>query len=478
MPSDEGLIHRHAWVWDALPADCHAALAEGDPTLRRYLDDSGLREPRGAATPDALVAELPRDADTRHLAGALERFPQIDFVAVAVGGGEPGAPAPVSVPVRALQLLLSPLESASAARVARRVERLLRSHGYLTRRSATGDRSRKHGLGPGGWRARRRVPIGWVVSAGRERRRSVVEAAIEAAATAGELTLTRASATVYESGKLMIDLVGADGRRYIMRLAAGPAREALVHSLDAIDAVAAAMPAPDVLERLALPVARGPIGPAEFSLEPTIAGSPPPSVSRRAADDALAFLVALRKAPTAATDGLAKPDVAAQAERLAPFVDASERPGLERVARELEQRVGPLAGGLAHGDFWRENLIVRDDRLTGVIDWEWAVSEALPMLDLFDFLTLGDRQVSHATPGVRLTRHLWRLREQGHPLIERYCAATGVPNDARTLEGLMAAYWLDRTSRELLPWWDRLQRDGWLERNVREPLAMLVAAGW
>jgi|GEM_PF-4238361 len=474
-PPPNALLQRHAWLWDALPADCAEVACEGDPALRAYLDECGLGAPEGAGPP-VLAIETPAGggAAGRRLAAVS---PQVEFVAVAVGGGAPGTPRQLPAIARAAQLAASPLTTLRSALTALRAKRRLRRGRPLTALAPTGDRSRKHGLGRGGWATRRRVPAGWVLTASSRPRRSFVGAAIARAEAELGTPLRRRCAEVYESGKLQLELSAAGGERYLLRLGAGPARASLADSIEAVEAIAAPPAEPGIVDRIVLPVAGGECGPVLFSLEPSIDGRPPDRVGGALGEDAFAFLVGLRRSEAAA---LRPATIGEQADRLLPFLSAPEKAGLGRIAARVEGTVSGLRGGIGHGDFWRENLLCAGGRLRAVIDWEWAVADALPLLDLFDFLALSGRQRSQPTPGVRFTGWLWPELSAGRvdPSIARYCEATGTPGESEALQALAVAYWLDRASRELQPWWDRLQREGWIERNVREPLALLLAAGW
>jgi hypothetical protein len=470
---------RHAWLWDTLPADCTEVAGYGDVALRAYLDECGLPAPADC-DPAVLAVEMPASGDAPCLRRLAAAPPSTGFVAVAVGGGAPDTPKRVPAVVRAMELLAAPLVAARSAATALRVRRRLRPGRPVVAWAPTGDRSRKHGIGSGGWVARRRVPIGWTLTASSRRRPSVVEAAIASAEEGLGTALRRQGATAYESGKLLVDLRTDRGGRYVLRLSAGPCQQPLARSIDAVEAVAAPPAEAEIASRIVLPVAKGECGPVLFALEPIVDGKPPGSMDGDLGEQAFAFLVGLRAGQTDPTASLRPTPLAEQSARFLPFLSEAERAGLHRIAARVEDTVSELRGGIGHGDFWRENLIARGGRLAAVVDWEWAVQDALPLLDLFDLLTVAGRRRTQPTPGIRFTAQLWPGLSAGKidPSIARYCEATGVPGDREILEALSVAYWLDRASRELLPWWDRPQREGWIERNVREPLAVLVDAGW
>ena len=473
-------LHRHAWVLDSLPTGTEGVAGRGDPSLDAYLEACGLGL-KGGASADAIVAEVPAGASRDSLMAALDPA-GAELVAVAVGGGRPGPPAALPRPLRALQLLGSPAVAARAAVTARRAAALLRGHGFEVRWSATGDRSRRYGIGRRGWVPPRRPPLGWTLTASRgQPRPSIVADTIAAAGRQAGTELRRRRATVFESGKFLVEAGDAGGEDLVLRLAAEPTAQPLADSADCLLAIAAVSADRRLLDRFALPRARGRCGPAEFSLEPALRGTPPRRLTARFEAQALDFLVALRDVAAPAAPALEGPTLELQVERmLEVLAEEDERAAVRRVGAEIETRVGDLRGGIGHGDFWHENLLERDGDLIGVVDWEWCSRDALPMIDLFDFLALSQGRVNQPTPGVRFTALLWPLSRAGRPetAVERYCRLTGVPADQATLEALAAAYWLDRASRELLPLWGRRERPDWIATNIRRPLAQLREAGW
>ena len=480
-PGVDSPLHRHAWILDSLPTRTEAVIGRGDPTLDVYLEACGLAAADDARA-DAVVAEVPAGAGPERLLAAVEPA-GADLVAVAIGGGPPGPP-PTGVPrpLRALQLLGSPAVAARAAITARRAAALLRERGFEVAWSATGDRSRRYGIGRRGWAPPSRPPLGWALTASRgESAPSIVADALAAAGRQAGTELRRRRAAVLESGKVLVEARSAGGEDLILRLAADPTAQPLADSADCLLAIAAASDDRRLLDRFALPRARGRSGPTEFSLEPALPGGPPRQLTHGFEEQVLGFLVALRGVATPAAPALTGPSPELQVERMLGVLDdCGERAAVRRVAAEVESRVGALRGGIGHGDFWHENLLERNGDLVGVVDWEWCSREALPMIDLFDFLALSQGRVTQPTPGVRFTALLWPLAQAGgaEALVQDYCRQTGVPGDQATLEGFAAAYWLDRASRELLPLWGRRDRPDWIAANVRQPLALLREAGW
>lgn len=323
-------------------------------------------------------------------------------------------------------------------------------------------------------------PVGAIVT-GRtklEARPNFIEVATERAGRTLGTRLIRRSASVFETGKLGVELTDPEGRGYYLWLAAGPAREELSRRREAVQAILRVEPPAAIRARILEPIAVGRVGPLDYVLEPSVSGVHPLRLTPRLWDDCLAFLTALyrlpREAPTLGLGGI-WPDLDSGAEFLADHVGAEERRTLERVRREIEDRVGgvPLGGG--HGDFWRENLIVRRGRLRAVLDWEWAGVDSLPLLDLMDLIAyFGFRRMRGLTPGTAFTEVLWPLAQGGgDQRIRLYCADTGTPCDVRTLEGLTMAHWLLRTARAGLNRVERMGYRRWFDDNIAVPLTQL-----
>ena len=159
------------------------------------------------------------------------------MVSIAVAGGRVAPPRAVPTVLRMGQLLLSPLQTASALAEARKARRALKDVGLESTRIATGDRSRsRYGLGRGGWLRRLRTPVGFVLTGSRgPRAPSLLDTAIDRAREAAGMPLERLSTTVFESGRVMVCLRAPDGESFFMRLAAGPSRRQLDVSLDALE---------------------------------------------------------------------------------------------------------------------------------------------------------------------------------------------------------------------------------------------------
>jgi hypothetical protein len=486
------LVQRHSWIWAVLPPDCRLIRCEGDPELAEALREAGFELVEGTSAsagasgrgaPDAVLITAQGDAAVSALSRAAATLRPGGIVAIPVAGGSPSPPRPVSRAVRAIQLVGSAFTALSAELAARRTAEAMRRMGLDVWRVLTGERVQmRYGLGRGGWIRRLRLPVGSiVVGAVGERRRSLVEAAIEHAAHELGKPLVPRSTNVFASGKLGLELADSDGAGYYLWLAAGSARDEVDRRRNAVEAILRSAPPAAVRDRIVAPLAAGDVGPAKYSVEPKVSGAHPLRMTSRLWDDCLEFLIALHRLPLqepALALAGTWPDLDLATDFLARHVEPEERSILERVHRAITDRVGDLPGGGGHGDFWRENLIVRRGRLRAVVDWEWAGRDSLPMLDLMDLVGhLGFRRSRALQPGPTFTEVLWPLaRRGGNEPIRLYCTETGTPRDPRTLEGVAMAHWLLRTARAGLNLEDRLRDPSWFGDNVAVPLTQLREA--
>jgi Phosphotransferase enzyme family len=479
------LVQRHSWVWAVLSPDSKLVWCDGEPELAELLREAGLQVVEGeaasagiadGATLDAILIVAEGDAAASAASAASEAAGKLGrgcLVAIPVGGGSSSITGTVSRPVRALQLGASAFTAISTELAARPIAGALRRADLEVSRVLTGERARpRYGLGRGGWFRRLRFPVGSiVVGTAPERRPSVIEVATVRASQALGRPLARRSTNVFASGKLGIEVIDAKGAVYYLWVAAGSAREEVERRTEAVRSILRGNSPPAVRDRVVEPIAEGRVGPADYVLEPKVAGRHPIRMTQPLWEDCLEFLTALHRLDAPGLRA-GEPDLAAGTEILSRHVGSEERRALERLRLEITERLHGLRLGGGHGDYWRENLIVRRGRLRAVLDWEWASVDSLPLLDLLDLIGhLGWRNMRAFDPGPTFTNVLWPLAKRGgDERVRDYCASTGTPSDLRTLEALTLAHWLLRTARFGSARVERLQSRDWMGNNVLGPL--------
>ncbi len=262
-----------------------------------------------------------------------------------------------------------------------------------------------------------------------------------------------------------------------LRVAIGPAHRQLERAHAALDALASAAPPPEVTRLVPWSLARGSLGLATWSLETTLPGERvPPAVGARLSERCVEFLAELHPL---ARDGAGARPLSEDAEVIAVAAGRAGGAWLPAFAAAVEERLSDLPRGFGHGDFWSGNLLTDGGELTGVVDWDAAGPGRLPLLDLLHLRLSAHRSRTRELLGPGLVSFLlpW-ARGGGDSLTRTYCRRLGLKLGARSLEDLVAAYWIDRIAHELEMYADRVRRPFWMAQNVHRVLAVLAAGSW
>jgi Phosphotransferase enzyme family len=256
----------------------------------------------------------------------------------------------------------------------------------------------------------------------------------------------------------------------LLRVAVGPARGQLERQTAAHAALRQARLPEQASELIPWLEASGRTGLADWSLERLMRGARPAvPLSEQVLAGCVEFLVALHS-----VDGVG--DTISTAETAAAFCPPPEAGAIVSLGKRLEARLADLPRGFAHGDFFHGNLLVEDDRLVGVVDWDASGPGRLPLLDLLHLRHMSDRRPSDLDWGPTLVEHLLPWAHGGSDAATReYCRRVGVEPLPDTLVALVAAYWLDRLAYQLATYADRAGRRRWIERNVAFVLQALAA---
>jgi len=120
-----------------------------------------------------------------------------------------------------------------------------------------------------------------------------------------------------------------------------------------------------------------------------------------------------------------------------------------------------IPGDLAHGDFWLGNVLFKGDAVAGVIDWEWARKDGIPLADVLHML-LRSPAMEHDASFAQCFRELWAdeiTDAEQTERIARLRAQSGMGQDDLKFIGLML--WFDllwqravRGVVESAPWLD------------------------
>jgi hypothetical protein len=262
----------------------------------------------------------------------------------------------------------------------------------------------------------------------------------------------------------------------VLRVAVGPARENLWHQRDALTALEASSPPPQIARLVPDQLADGKAGLGDWSLEQRLTGSPPPAqLPPELLEECIGFLVTLgglgdNSTPTTSPS--------ADAEAIARALAGDRTQALRRLGSQVEQTLADVPRIFAHGDFWSRNLLIEDGRLSGVVDWDHGGPGRLPFLDLLQLRLNMIRAGTHQFLGPALVEHLlpWS-RAGGDDHSRAYARQIGIEPTAHELETFVVAFWLDRVGHEVSFYADRAERPVWIEQNVDLVLQAIAETG-
>ena len=258
----------------------------------------------------------------------------------------------------------------------------------------------------------------------------------------------------------------------VLRIATGPGGCQIDAQTHALQALAAASPPGPVAQRVPRILGEGQMGLTRWSFEMRLPGVPAPcSLEPSLVESCVEFLVALHGL---GGDGGFDRGVE-QAQILGCVLSLDERKRLSELARRVDEALGEMPRGFAHGDFCANNLLTHEGRLAGVVDWEGTNSSCPPMLDLLHLLAARGADVYRWGPAV--TDYLLPLmRRGGDATIRSYLERLDLDPDPPQLEALVAAYWLARASYQIGMYVERGRDQVWIERNVTLVLETLAPA--
>lgn len=130
-----------------------------------------------------------------------------------------------------------------------------------------------------------------------------------------------------------------------------------------------------------------------------------------------------------------------------------DRPDLAAGAKQFfrDQLMGArVLTGLEHGDFSVSNIFVSDGKVSGLLDWECADHNGLPILDAFNYLDSAERQLNRGMT-IADTVPLLANLTWPHPDEQQYLAglAESYGIDRRHHAGFAYLYWLRHVAQQL-----------------------------
>jgi hypothetical protein len=157
-------------------------------------------------------------------------------------------------------------------------------------------------------------------------------------------------------------------------------------------------------------------------------------------------------------------------------LEVSQVAALDRLERELR---GTFVGRLVHvswihGDFWAGNVLLGTDAaVSGIVDWDLAAPDELPLHDLLQLVISGAARPASGELGAvvraRLTPAGWTDIERR--LLERVDDSFWNPFDTR--RGALLLYWLRFVTTYLTKQPAAATSAWWMAENVRTVLEAL-----
>ncbi len=146
------------------------------------------------------------------------------------------------------------------------------------------------------------------------------------------------------------------------------------------------------------------------------------------------------------------------------------RDALQSLEALLRRRLigADLPFGWIHGDYWPGNILTQPGGLGGIIDWDRALPNQLPLLDIVHLLAYVRKMQQHTELGEEIVNYLLpaAFDQAERALLDETLGYYGLPDDPEFWRAAIYLYWL-RFAAANLARYPRLQNDTfWLSKNV------------
>ncbi len=197
-------------------------------------------------------------------------------------------------------------------------------------------------------------------------------------------------------------------------------------------------------------------------LEEARPGTRPVTLSASLLEDVVGFLA-----------GLPQGTGAQPADRLLAVL-TSLMPEWVPAAEELTATIATELEGwpsvAAHGDFWRGNLLEREGRLSGVVDWDAFDPHGVPGGDLLHLVATEERLRTRTSMGAVYRSAPW-LRTSFGSCSRHYYRALGLQPSPAQLTAVGTAWWAAQVAGDLRRRPQLSRNDSWVAANVTSVLA-------
>jgi hypothetical protein len=263
------------------------------------------------------------------------------------------------------------------------------------------------------------------------------------------------------NGSALAHLTLHDGTLAELRVAAVRHPTDLMIGFRALEALAAAG-----VDRVPRPLASGTTAGAMWTTETSLDGRHTKRLGPGLYEDLVEFCLSLPEsvAPARAL----QEDI----ETIAQAVPATA--GRLRDIRDHARRwLGGLPATMLHGDLWLNNVLVQNDRLSGVFDWDtWHVGGP-PGVDLMNILATTDGSRRGADFGLMFTDGFWRADRTLDRLAPYFTRRLGAMPTADQLKGIAVAWWAGRVVAAMYRIRRPLVEPAWRQASIEGPIAAI-----
>jgi hypothetical protein len=158
---------------------------------------------------------------------------------------------------------------------------------------------------------------------------------------------------------------------------------------------------------------------------------------------------------------------------------ADRWPEAQLLARKLDELGGLLREALlgrelpfawAHGDYWPGNILVRPETgaLGGIVDWDRASAEQLPLLDMLHLLAYTRKMRRGSELGQEIVACLLpaAFSAEERALVDETVAQLGLPGGAEFLRAAAWLYWLRFAAANLSRYPSFQHNRDWMRENI------------
>lgn len=124
----------------------------------------------------------------------------------------------------------------------------------------------------------------------------------------------------------------------------------------------------------------------------------------------------------------------------------------------------------SHGDYWPGNILVRpaDGALTGIVDWDRALPQQLPLLDILHLFAFSRKMQQRNELGEQIVTYLLPAQFDAveRALIDKALDQLCLPRDPAFLQALALVYWVRFAAANISRYPSLAQDRRWLSKNI------------